>query len=366
MSFPYTVKSGDTLTRIAAQHGFADWREIYRHPDNAAFRAKRPNPDLIFPGDVLMIPREEPPAPPPVPPPPPPPPPPTPAPTRAVIERDLRAYLARDAKRDVVTALGTHAANLIVFGEIHRNNDPAKAGLLAALVRQVAPRPPVITHFHASELFNNDQRTRDEISRFLQADPRQLPALAAQLSADLRPYRPVLTAANRFPGRRYGVLPIQFAGGQREDIRHTALFQSFEVSARVCPDVPFDSINSTTSRGNMLLGLRHAARQHIAGRATKTTCGQLIDAGWTVLAARLTVHEIGDGRVPEHEKVRLIAGTDQTEIDLLAIIEDVSGGTSFFADLTKEGSPFSQVRLVSDNAVAIPYNQLFDAIVHLA
>jgi hypothetical protein len=43
--------------------------------------------------------------------------------------------------------------------------------------------------------------------------------------------------------------------------------------------------------------------------------------------------------------------------------KDVSGGTSFFADLAKENSPFSQVRLVSSNAVAIPYNQLFDAIV---
>jgi hypothetical protein len=56
LSAEYVVKSGDTLVKIAKNHGFADWREIYNHPDNRAFKAKRPNPDKIFPGDVLMIP----------------------------------------------------------------------------------------------------------------------------------------------------------------------------------------------------------------------------------------------------------------------------------------------------------------------
>ena len=67
MSFPYTIKSGDTLSAIAKRNGFASWQEIYFHPDNAAFRKKRPNPDRIFPGDVLMIPDDSPvdPAPPP-------------------------------------------------------------------------------------------------------------------------------------------------------------------------------------------------------------------------------------------------------------------------------------------------------------
>jgi hypothetical protein len=56
ISRTYVVKSGDTLVKIAKAHGFADWREIYNHPDNVAFKAKRPNPDKIFPGDLLMIP----------------------------------------------------------------------------------------------------------------------------------------------------------------------------------------------------------------------------------------------------------------------------------------------------------------------
>ena len=57
----YIVRSGDTLVRIAKQHGFADWRTIYNAPENAAFRRKRPDPDRIFPGDDLIIPDREPP-----------------------------------------------------------------------------------------------------------------------------------------------------------------------------------------------------------------------------------------------------------------------------------------------------------------
>jgi hypothetical protein len=56
MSSPYEIKSGDTLTLIAKLHGLKSWREIYDLPENAAFRKKRPNPDRIFPGDVVMIP----------------------------------------------------------------------------------------------------------------------------------------------------------------------------------------------------------------------------------------------------------------------------------------------------------------------
>jgi hypothetical protein len=56
MTSPYTVISGDTLSGIARKQGIKDWRDIYNHPDNAGFRRKRPNPDLIFPGDVVMIP----------------------------------------------------------------------------------------------------------------------------------------------------------------------------------------------------------------------------------------------------------------------------------------------------------------------
>lgn len=59
MSSPYTVKSGDSLSAIAAAHGIGSWQEIYNHPDNAAFRELRPNPDLIKPGDQLFIPTKD-------------------------------------------------------------------------------------------------------------------------------------------------------------------------------------------------------------------------------------------------------------------------------------------------------------------
>ena len=52
----YTVQPGDSLKKIAAKHGFSDYREIYDHPSNAPFRAKRPNPNVILPGDVIVIP----------------------------------------------------------------------------------------------------------------------------------------------------------------------------------------------------------------------------------------------------------------------------------------------------------------------
>src|SRR4051812_7675574 len=60
VSTPYTIQPGDTLTKIATRHGFSSWREIYNHPDNIAFRAKRPNPDRIFPGDIINIPNKQP------------------------------------------------------------------------------------------------------------------------------------------------------------------------------------------------------------------------------------------------------------------------------------------------------------------
>ena len=56
MGTEYIVKSGDWLSKIAEEHGYDSWQEIYFHDDNAAFRQLRPNPDLIFPGDRLILP----------------------------------------------------------------------------------------------------------------------------------------------------------------------------------------------------------------------------------------------------------------------------------------------------------------------
>ena len=52
----YVVQPGDCLTKIAADHGFPDYKVIYDHPANAEFRKLRPNPHVIAPGDKLFIP----------------------------------------------------------------------------------------------------------------------------------------------------------------------------------------------------------------------------------------------------------------------------------------------------------------------
>ena len=56
MSTEYIIKQGDCLVSIARKHGFDDWRVIYNHPDNAAFKQEHPDPNLIYPGELLMIP----------------------------------------------------------------------------------------------------------------------------------------------------------------------------------------------------------------------------------------------------------------------------------------------------------------------
>jgi Putative peptidoglycan binding domain/LysM domain len=55
----YTVVQGDCLSSIASRFGFSDWRVLYDHPSNAELRTKRPNPNLICPGDQLFVPEKE-------------------------------------------------------------------------------------------------------------------------------------------------------------------------------------------------------------------------------------------------------------------------------------------------------------------
>jgi hypothetical protein len=56
MSTRYVVKPGDTLSKIALAYHLPSYKNIYDDPENKKFKARRPNPNLIFPGDVLMIP----------------------------------------------------------------------------------------------------------------------------------------------------------------------------------------------------------------------------------------------------------------------------------------------------------------------
>lgn len=54
--FHYTIKKGDTLSGIAKKFGIANWRDIYDHSENEAFRDSYPDPDLIQPDAVVWVP----------------------------------------------------------------------------------------------------------------------------------------------------------------------------------------------------------------------------------------------------------------------------------------------------------------------
>jgi N-acetylmuramoyl-L-alanine amidase len=56
MGFYHKVVQGECLSSIARRYGFARWRTIYDDAANADFRTKRPNPNIIQPGDRLYIP----------------------------------------------------------------------------------------------------------------------------------------------------------------------------------------------------------------------------------------------------------------------------------------------------------------------
>src|SRR5436190_13024735 len=59
MATTHKVEQGECLSSVAKKYGFANWRTIYQHPQNAEFREKRPNPNIIYPGDLIFIPDPE-------------------------------------------------------------------------------------------------------------------------------------------------------------------------------------------------------------------------------------------------------------------------------------------------------------------
>lgn len=56
----HTVAQGETLTGIAKKYKYSSWQKIYNHSANAEFKALRDNPNIIFPGDKVVIPDIEP------------------------------------------------------------------------------------------------------------------------------------------------------------------------------------------------------------------------------------------------------------------------------------------------------------------
>lgn len=52
----YTIKSRDCLSAIALKAGLKDADALYDQPDNSDLRDKRPDPNVVFPGDQVFIP----------------------------------------------------------------------------------------------------------------------------------------------------------------------------------------------------------------------------------------------------------------------------------------------------------------------
>lgn len=52
----HKVRQGECLASIADHYRFRNWRTVYEAPENKEFRKKRPNPNVIYPGDEIVIP----------------------------------------------------------------------------------------------------------------------------------------------------------------------------------------------------------------------------------------------------------------------------------------------------------------------
>ncbi len=56
MPIRYIVKPGDHLAKIAAEHGISSYLALWTAGENAELRKKRKNPNILFAGDVVVIP----------------------------------------------------------------------------------------------------------------------------------------------------------------------------------------------------------------------------------------------------------------------------------------------------------------------
>jgi hypothetical protein len=56
MSVTHVVAPGDCMVSIAGRYGFSDYKKIWEDSANQALRKKRPDPNVLFPGDEVIIP----------------------------------------------------------------------------------------------------------------------------------------------------------------------------------------------------------------------------------------------------------------------------------------------------------------------
>ena len=349
MSTAYTVQRGDSLSAIAKRNGLRSWKEIYNDPENADFRKRRPNPNLIFPGDIVMIPGGSQPS----------------GPQPSQLERDLEAYLNANKQSDVVKHVIQQNA-LVILAEMHVGA-PKKAAFLSDIVAGLGQQPSPRTHFHASEHYINDPQTQVTVQNYVWADNGSgLTRARRRLSGNLRLYEPVLNAARLYPGHHYAIL---CAGSHEQggDARHAAIHGAFNASIKRHNSL--HSLDQVTplGKGSFLLGEFHATRRHTDGLATPTTSMLLLSDGWKLHISRLTVNAPGSFTPPSTivvgESLSLEPLGGGTAIELFGALNRVAAGKPFVCDIRGDKSPFSLVKI--EGGADIPYNQMVDVILHL-
>jgi hypothetical protein len=55
----HEIKQGECISTLAYIYGFADWKAIWDHADNAELKKKRKNPNILLPGDKVAIPERK-------------------------------------------------------------------------------------------------------------------------------------------------------------------------------------------------------------------------------------------------------------------------------------------------------------------
>ncbi len=52
----HIIQQGECLSSLAARYGLAGWEQLHNDPANTELKKKRPNPNILFPGDEVTVP----------------------------------------------------------------------------------------------------------------------------------------------------------------------------------------------------------------------------------------------------------------------------------------------------------------------